>query len=309
MKKILVTGATGQLGSELVPYLRNIYGVDNVIASDINTPCDVVCDVLDLQRFESLVRDNEVDTLIHLAALLSAKAESHYLSAWHLNMQGLINGLELAKKYQLQFFSPSSIGAFGQSPAMNTPQHTIMRPSSIYGITKVAGELLCDYYHEKFGVDTRSVRFPGLISSVTLPGGGTTDYAVEIFYEAIKHQKYTCPLRKDTRLDMMYMEDALRLIVDLMEADGNQLTIRNAYNVSSMAFTPDELAESIKEYIPEFTIEYEVDELRQSIADSWPDQMDVSLAKADFNFTIQYDLKAMTEKMLEDLKKNQKTTF
>ncbi len=307
MKKILVTGASGQIGSELVSYLRERYGQNQVIATDINlnqctSPCEVL-DVLNVEQFETIIKHYEVDTLIHLAAVLSAKAEDNIQFAWKLNMEGLLNGLELAKKYRLSFFSPSSIGAFGDSPVNDTPQHTIMRPSSIYGITKVAGELLCDYYYKHFNVDTRSLRFPGLISSLTLPGGGTTDYAVEVFYSALKDKQYCCPLREDTMLDMMYMDDALKAIVDLMECNPSKLTLRNAYNVSAMSFTPKQLMNEIQKHIPEFTMTYEIDPTKQQIADSWPNFMDVSIAQQDFNFACEYNLEKMTKKMLEDLAK------
>lgn len=309
MKRILVTGAKGQIGSELVPFLREEYGTENVIATDIKAdeslgqPYEKL-DVLDRARFMELAKSYEVDTIIHLAAVLSFKAEQNPVAAFNINMIGLLNSLEVAKECHCQHFSPSSIGAFGpSSPAIDTPQVTIQRPNTIYGITKVTGELLGDYYFEKFGVDTRSIRFPGLISYKTEPGGGTTDYAVAIYFDAINKKEYTSYLKEDTRLDMMYLPDALHAIVDLMEADGDQLKHRNAYNISSMSVTPKDFEKSIQKYIPEFKVQYDVDPLRQEIADSWPDKMDIHCAQEEFNFLSFYDLDAMTKDMLEHIKK------
>lgn len=309
MKRILVTGANGQIGSELVEFLRESYGIENVIATDISETSKTegiyeVLDVMDFDKFLDIAKKYNVDAIIHLAALLSFKAEQQPILAFDLNIGGLLNSLEVAKEIKAQHFSPSSIGAFGpSSPMVDTPQITIQRPTTMYGITKVTGELLMDYYFNKFGVDTRSVRFPGLISHKTLPGGGTTDYAVACYYDALKDNQSICYLKEDTRLDMMYMPDALNAIVDLMEADSEDLIHRNAYNISSMSVTPKEFEASIKKIIPEFKMIYEVDPLRQSIADSWPDKMDIHWAQEEFNFLTFYDLDAMTKDMLENLKK------
>lgn len=310
MKKIFVTGALGQIGSELVMKLRDIYGYDNVIASDIRkTDSDVVhsgpfemVDVTDSKAIFDIAKKYEVDTIMHLAALLSATAEKKPLLAWNLNMGGLINALEVARELKCQFFTPSSIGAFGPTtPKNNTPQDTIQRPTTMYGVNKVAGELLCDYYYEKFGVDTRGVRFPGLISYVAPPGGGTTDYAVEIYYEAIKNGKYTSYIAPDTYMDMMYMPDALKAIITLMEADSSRLKHRNAFNITAMSFEPEELAATIRKHIPDFTIDYDVDPVRQAIAESWPNFIDATAAKEEWGFEADYDLVKMTKDMLEKL--------
>lgn len=309
MKRILVTGANGQIGSELVLLLREHYGDDNVIATDIsetskNDGLYEKLDVMDYDRFLELAKKYEVDSIIHLAALLSYKAEQNPVAAFDLNIGGLLNSLEVAKELKAQHFSPSSIGAFGpSSPLVDTPQVTIQRPTTMYGITKVTGELLGDYYHQKFGVDTRSIRFPGLISYKTAPGGGTTDYGVAVYFDAIKDKKSVCYLKPDTKLDMMYMPDALNAIIDLMEANGDDLIHRNAYNISAMSVTPKDFEESIKKIIPEFEIIYEVDPVRQAIADSWPDKMDIHWAQEEFNFIYFYDMDAMTKDMLENLKK------
>src|SRR5699024_692839 len=289
MKKILVTGALGQIGSELVVMLRELYGATNVIATDIRKKddCDdgpfAIVDVMDGERLFSVAKDYGVDTIIHLAALLSAKAESEPQKAWNLNMGGLINALEVARELDLKFFTPSSIGSFGPTtPKDGTPQDVIQRPTTLYGINKVAGELLCDYYHERFGLDTRGLRFPGLISHVTKPGGGTTDYAAEIYYAAVKHQSYTSYIAENTYMDMMYMPDALKAIVDLMEADPDKLKHRNAFNISAISAAPKDFAAAIREYIPEFTINYEVDPVRQRIAESWPNSIDTSAATEEW---------------------------
>lgn len=308
MKKILITGAFGQIGSELKVYLRTLYGNENVISSNYEPMVDTgpfeLIDVTDYQSIEDAVVKHKVDTIIHLAALLSAVGEETPALAWKINMNGLFNVLEVARKYNCQVFHPSSIGAFGEStPKDNVPQISIQRPSTIYGVSKVAGELLCDYYVKRFNVDARGVRFPGLISYVALPGGGTTDYAVDIFYEALKHQSYTCYLREDTQLDMMYMPDALKAIVDLMEAPFENLHHYNAYNVSAMSITPKELALAIQDVIPSFTIEYQIDPIRQRIADSWPNSIDCSEAINDWNFHPTYNLQAITKDMLHQLAK------
>ena len=262
MKKILVTGALGQIGTELVLKLREIYGTDQVIASgrrrhEDNIACTTgpfeVLDVSDKARWNEVYEKHQPDTLIHMAALLSAVAEERPSQAWEINMGGLVNALELAREHNLQFFTPSSIGAFGpNTPKNNTPQDTIQRPNTMYGVTKVSGELLCDYYYTKFGVDTRGVRFPGLISNVALPGGGTTDYAVDIYYEALKNKSYTSFIAEGTHMDMMYMPDAVDAIIQLMEADPDKLIHRNAFNVSAMSFAPEDIAAEIKKHIPEF---------------------------------------------------------
>ncbi|MGV2938963.1 L-threonine 3-dehydrogenase [Mesobacillus sp. LC4] len=311
MKKILITGALGQIGSELTVKLRDIYGQDNVIATDIrktdseaavNGPFEIL-DVMDANKMVELSKKYEVDTIMHMAALLSATAETKPVFAWNLNMGGLMNALETARELDLQFFTPSSIGAFGpNTPKDNTPQDTIQRPTTMYGVNKVAGELLADYYFHRFGVDTRGVRFPGLISYVTPPGGGTTDYAVEIYYEAIKNGKYSSYIDKGTYMDMMYMPDALGAIIDLMEADSSKLIHRNAFNVTAMSFDPEELTAEIKKHIPGFEISYNVDPVRQAIADSWPNSIDASAATEEWGFKAKYDLSSMTADMLEKLK-------
>ena len=312
MKKILITGSLGQIGSELVEYMRGIYGSENVIASDIRRPENhpVVLggpfeelDVLNSERFLEIAKNYGVDTIIHLAALLSAVAEAKPALAWQINMGGLFNALEVARELNCKFFTPSSIGAFGDStPKDNTPQDTIQRPGTMYGVTKVSGELLCDYYYKKFGVDTRGVRFPGLISYVAPPGGGTTDYAVDIYYKALTEGSYTSYIGEGTYMDMMYMPDALKAIVELMEADPSKLKHRNAFNITAMSFEPSQLAAAIKKYIPEFTINYEVDPVRQAIADSWPNSIDSSAAQEEWGFKAEYDLDAMTKDMLDKLR-------
>ena len=312
MKKILVTGALGQIGTELVMKMREIYGNDNVVATDLRKPegNNVVesgpfelLDVTDGVRMKEIAKEYEVDTLIHLAALLSATAEAKPMLAWNINMGGLVNALETAKEFNCKFFTPSSIGAFGPStPKKNTPQDTIQRPTTMYGVNKVSGELLCDYYFHKFGVDTRGVRFPGLISYVAPPGGGTTDYAVDIFYEALKNKKYTSYIAEGTHMDMMYMSDAVQAIIDLMEADASKLKHRNAFNITAMSFEPSEIAAEIKKHIPEFEMDYDVDPMRQGIADTWPDSIDPTAAKEEWGFKAEFDLAKMTADMLEKLK-------
>ncbi|QQZ09276.1 L-threonine 3-dehydrogenase [Heyndrickxia vini] len=312
MKKILVTGSLGQIGSELVTKMRSIYGTDHVIATDIrDNGSEVVnagpfelLDVTDATKMYELAKKYEVDTIIHLAALLSATAEKKPLLAWNLNMGGLVNALETARELKCQFFTPSSIGAFGPStPKDNTPQDTIQRPTTMYGVNKVSGELLCDYYFTKFGVDTRGVRFPGLISYVAEPGGGTTDYAVEIYYEAIKNKQFTSYIDKGTYMDMMYMPDALNAIINLMEADSSKLNHRNAFNITAMSFDPEEIAAEIKKHIPEFDMSYAVDPARQAIANSWPNSIDATAAKEEWGFKAEYNLEKMTVDMLEKLKR------
>lgn len=311
MKKILVTGAVGQIGSELTMELRKRYGNENVVAGFHRTkpgetlknsgPCEMV-DCTNIEQIKEVVKKYNIDTIYHLAAILSAVAEAKPNLAWNVNINCLYNVLEVAREYGCAVFTPSSIGAFGEStPLDNTPQDTIQRPSTMYGVTKVAGELLCDYYYKRFGVDTRGVRYPGIISNETLPGGGTTDYAVEIYYEAIKNKKYTCNLGKGTYLDMMYMPDAIKAAIDLMEADPAKLKHRNAFNVTAMSFDPEKIAASIKKVIPEFVLEYNVDPVRQAIANSWPNSMDDSAAREEWGWKPEYDLEAMTKDMLEVL--------
>lgn len=313
MKKILVTGALGQIGSELVMHMRNIYGNDNVVATDIRRlegnpvvesgPFEIL-DVMKPEGMASVAKKYKVDTIIHLAALLSAVAEAKPVLAWHINMGGLFNALEVARDLECSFFTPSSIGAFGPTtPKDETPQDTIQRPQTMYGVTKVSGELLCDYYYKRFGVDTRGVRFPGLISYVTPPGGGTTDYAVDIYYEAIKNKKYTSFIKEGTYMDMMYMPDALNAITTLLEADPSKLMHRNAFNITAMSFEPSQIAAEIKKHIPEFEMDYSVDPVRQAIADSWPNSLDDSAAKAEWGFKAKYDLASMTTDMLDKLRK------
>jgi nucleoside-diphosphate-sugar epimerase len=312
MQRILVTGALGQIGSELVPALRERYGADNVVASDIKVlrlgqvgsegPSEVV-DCTRLRELQDVVRRYRVDTIFHLAALLSAVAEEKPHVAWDVNMGGLYRVLEVARQRGCAVFFPSSIGAFGPgTPKQGTPQDTIQRPNTMYGVTKVSGELLCDYYHERFGVDTRGVRYPGLISYVAPPGGGTTDYAVDIFYSAIRHRRYTCFLKPRTCLDMMYMPDAIAAAMGVMEADATQLKHRNAFNVTAMNFTPEQLAAEIRKHVPEFEIDFEVDPVRQSIADSWPDSVDDGAARSEWGWSPSYDLESMTRDMLEKLR-------
>ncbi|MCM3610270.1 L-threonine 3-dehydrogenase [Planococcus sp. MERTA32b] len=308
MKRIMITGALGQIGSELTGKLRGIYGAENVLATDIRPSDDTsgpfeILDVTDAQKMYDLAKDFGADTMMHMAALLSATAEEKPLLAWNLNMGGLVNALEASRELGMQFFTPSSIGAFGPStPKMDTPQDTLQRPTTMYGVNKVAGELLCDYYHQKFGVDTRGVRFPGLISYVAQPGGGTTDYAVDIYYKALEQGSYTSYIDKGTYMDMMYMPDALQAIVDLMEADPAKLEHRNAFNVTAMSFEPEKIAASIRKHLPDFKMNYDVDPVRQAIADSWPDSIDASAAKKEWGFKTAYDLDAMTADMLDKLK-------
>lgn len=311
MKRILVTGAAGQIGSELVPALRKRYGHENVIAAGHKTQPDkelleggVFCclDVRDSGHIEKIVKEYGIDTVFHLAALLSAAAEKDPQLAWDVNINGLRNILEAARKFNLSVFFPSSIGAFGPStPAENTPQDTIQRPATMYGITKLAGELLCDYYFRRYGVDTRGLRFPGLISYKTPPRGGTTDYAVEMFYAAVRGKRYECFLKQETRLDMMYMPDAVRAVIQLMEADPSKLIHRNAFNVTAMSLAPEDLYDEIKKHIPDFAMTYRVDPVRQTIADSWPHRMDDSAARREWGWRPEYDLATMTKEMIEKL--------
>ena len=314
MKKIMITGALGQIGSELITKLRKEYGTENVLATDIRRidspiveegPFEIL-DVTNAEEMHRIAKEFGADTMMHMAALLSATAEAKPLLAWNINMGGLVNALEVAREENMQFFTPSSIGAFGPStPKVNTPQDTLQRPTTMYGVNKVSGELLCDYYFQKFGVDTRGVRFPGLISYETLPGGGTTDYAVDIYYKALEEGTYTSYIDKGTFMDMMYMPDALQAIVDLMEADPTKLIHRNAFNVTAMSFDPEMLAASIRKELPYFTLNYEVDPIRQAIANSWPDSIDATAARDEWGFKAQFDLDAMTRDMLKQLRAKQ----
>jgi len=313
VRKILITGALGQIGSELTTEMRKIYGSDNVVASNrrikegheqliASGPFETV-DVNDPASLAATVDKYKINTIVNLAAILSATGERDPQQCWNVNMNGLYNVLETAKEKNCMVFTPSSIAAFGPStPKDKTPQDTIQRPSTMYGVTKASGELLCDYYFKKFGVDTRGVRFPGLISHKTLPGGGTTDYAVHIYYEALKNKKYTSFIQKGTYMDMMYMPDALSAIIDLIEADPTRLKHRNAFNVTAMSFDPEMLATSIRKFIPEFELNYDVDPIRQEIADSWPNSLDDSSAREEWDWNPEYDLNSMTKDMLEKLR-------
>lgn len=306
-----MTGALGQIGSELVPALIRRHGPDSVIASDVRVPhperpsADLNFEHVDcthVREIDHAVRRHDVGTIYHLAALLSAAAEDRPRLAWEVNMGGLYRVLEVARLHGCAVFLPSSIGAFGPgTPRRGTPQDTLQRPNTLYGITKVAAELLCDYYHARFGLDTRGLRLPGLVSHVAPPGGGTTDWAVEIFHHAIRFRRYTCFLRADTRLDMMYMPDAIRAIMELMDADPAHLVHRNAFNLAAMSFTPEELAAEIRKHLPDFEIDYEVDPVRQAIADSWPESVDDRAARREWSWKPEYDLPRMTREMLEQI--------
>ena len=316
MKKILVTGAFGQLGSELTAYLRKLYGGSNVLALDIRSGSDVELresgpffriDCRDGAALSEVVSKHRPDTIFHLAALLSAVAEKDPQKAWDININGLYSVLEAARQTRCAVFTPSSIAAFGpNTPKDYTPQDTIQQPTSMYGLTKVTGELLCNYYHHKYGIDTRGVRYPGIISNVTPPGGGTTDYAVHIFYEAIRNRRYVCFLAGDTYLDMIYMPDAIKAAVDLMEADPARLRHRNAFNVTAMSFCPEDLAAYIRKHIPEFEIEYRIDPVRQALANSWPHNLEDYAARVEWDWKPHYDLDSMTRDMLNTLEERLK---
>lgn len=319
MKNILVIGSAGQIGSELTPELRKRYGNSQVVAGIHKTkpprelfesgPVERV-DVTDKEQLSPVIKKYKIDTIYNLAALLSVVGEANPLEAWHVGMNGLLNVLEVSREYRCAVFTPSSIGAFGLStPLDNTPQDTIQRPQTMYGVTKVAGELLSDYYFKRFGVDTRSVRYPGIISNVTPPGGGTTDYAVEIFYAAVKEKKFTCPISSKTFLDMMYMPDALEAAIQLMEVDPSRLKHRNSFNVTAMSFCPEMIAAEIRRHIPDFEINYKIDPIKQSIAESWPNKMDDSCAREEWNWNPKYDLPMVTKDMLRVIKKKYEGGF
>lgn len=316
MKRILVTGASGQIGTELVAALREGVGADQVTASDIRRPAGgggagdpdpegafLHLDCTDAAAVDGAVAAGGFDTIFHLAAVLSAVGERDPVRTWGVNMDGLRNILEAARRHGCAVFTPSSIAAFGEgAPRDPTPQDTVQRPTSMYGVTKVAGELLCDYYHRKFGVDTRGVRYPGIISWRTAPGGGTTDWAVEIFHAAVGEGHYTCFLEPDTQLDMMYMPDALRAAVEVMAADDSRLEHRNAFNVTAMQLTPRGLAEVIARHVPGFTVSYRVDPVRQAIADSWPRRLDDAAARREWGWAPRFDVEAMVVDMLANLR-------
>lgn len=314
MKNVLIIGATGQIGSELTMKLRREYPEGQIVAGFIkgaepkgvlleSGPAEEV-DITNAQMIADAVEKYNVDTIYNLAALLSAVAEARPQLAWKIGVGGLYNTLEVAREKKCAVFTPSSIGSFGKNtPHVKTPQDTIQRPDTIYGVTKVTGEMLSDYYARRFGVDTRSVRFPGLISYVAPPGGGTTDYAVDIYYSAVKGEKFKCPLKPGTFMDMMYMPDALRAAVEIMEADPTRLVHRNSFNIASMSFDPEIISAKIKEHVPGFEMEYELDPLRQAIADSWPDSLDDTCARQEWDWKPEYDLERMTVDMLDNLRK------
>ena len=310
-KYILIVGACGQIGTELTYALRDTYGNENVIASDIREGSDdlmgsgpfEILDATDSNALEEVIAYYEINEVYLMAAMLSATAEKFPMRAWILNMNSLFNVLNLAKEKKIdKIFWPSSIAVFGlNTPKSDTPQSTIMEPSTVYGISKQSGERWCEYYHHKFGVDVRSVRYPGLISWKTMPGGGTTDYAVEIYHKALLEGKYTCFLKADTSLPMMFMDDAIRATLQIMDVSAEKVKIRSSYNLSAMSFTPTEMAKSIKEHIPHFEISFDPDS-RQAIADSWPSSIDDSSARLDWNWSAEFDLATTTQIMLKNLK-------
>lgn len=308
--KVLITGACGQVGSELTESLRNLYSAEQVIATDIREPNSFISgsgpfqklDVMDEKNLIELIRQHKITHIYHLAALLSASSEQKPMFAWKLNMDSLLNILNVARDNDVKkAFYPSSIAVFGpNTPKMNTPQMCVMDPNTVYGISKLAGERWCEYYFQKYGLDVRGLRYPGLISYKTDPGGGTTDYAIEIFYEAIKHKKFNCFLSENTRLPMLYMSDAIKATINLMEAPSENINIRSAYNLTGFSFTPDELAKELKKHIPDFEITYKPD-FRQKIADSWPQLIDDSSARKEWNWKHDYDMEAMTTDMLKNI--------
>jgi len=312
MEKILVIGCSGQIGSELTLELRRMYGDSNVVATDIRpAPADIlesgpfeILDVLDAGKLQLICEHEKITQVYHLAAILSGNAEKRPMPSWDINMRSLFNVLEISKALKIRkIFWPSSIAVFGPTtPRMNTPQYTIMEPNTVYGISKLAGERWIEYYYQKYGVDTRSLRYPGLISYKTEAGGGTTDYAVEIFYEAIRNGNYECFLSSETALPMMFMPDAIKATIDVMEAEASKLTLRSSYNVAGICFTPHTLANEIKKHISGFEITYKPD-FRQAIADSWPDCIDDSVAQKDWGLTYEYDLPRMTQVMIDEVRK------
>ena len=313
MKNVLVVGSTGQIGSELTMALRQRLGGSHVVAGYI-VGCEpqgelaesgpsAVADVTDGRMIDAVVEKYHIDTIYNLAALLSVVAESKPRLAWRVGIDGLWNILEVAHERGCAVFTPSSIGSFGlETPHDHTPQDTIQRPRTIYGVSKVTTELLSDWFHHKYGVDTRSVRFPGIISYVTPPGGGTTDYAVDIFYSAVRGEKFICPIKEGTRMDMMYMPDALRAAIELMEAPSDRLVHHNGFNVAAMSFGPEMICAEIQKLLPQFQMEYRVDPLKQAIAESWPDIMDDSCARTEWGWQHEYDLPRMTADMIEKLR-------
>lgn len=313
MKRILIVGSTGQIGSELSMKLRSIYGESNVICGYYKPPFpegffesgpSVEIDATDIKQIASAVEKYKIDTIYNLAAILSATAEKNPKLGWDVGLNSLMNCLDVAREKDCAVFTPSSIGAFGpNTPKDKTPQDTVQRPNTVYGITKVMGELLSDYYYTRWGVDTRSVRFPGIISNLTHPGGGTTDYAVEIYYNAVQGEKFICPIKAGTFMDMMYMPDALNAAIQLMEADSSRLIHRNSFNIASMSFDPEMIYAAIKKHIPHFEMEYAIDPLKQSIADSWPNSLDDTCAREEWDWKPEYNLEKMTEDMIRVLSK------
>lgn len=312
MKNILIVGSTGQIGSELSIRLRSIYGESNVICGYYKPPYPegffdwgptVEIDATDINQIAEVVKKYKIDTIYNLAAILSATAEKHPKLGWDVGVGSLMNCLDVAREYNCAVFTPSSIGAFGpNTPKDRTPQDTVQRPNTVYGITKVMGELLSDYYYTRWGVDTRSVRFPGIISNLTLPGGGTTDYAVEIYYKAVKGEEFICPIKPGTYMDMMYMPDALNAAIQIMEADPAKLVHRNSFNIASMSFDPEMIYNEIRKHYPDFKMVYDVDPLKQAIANSWPNSLDDSCAREEWGWKPEYDLQKMTIDMIKVLK-------
>ncbi len=313
MKNILIVGSTGQIGSELSIKLRSIYGDSNVICGYYKPPYPegffdwgptVEIDATDVNQIADAVKKYKIDTIYNLAAILSATAEKNPKLGWDVGVGSLMNCLDVARELKCAVFTPSSIGAFGSTtPRDKTPQDTVQRPNTVYGITKVMGELLSDYYYTRWGVDTRSVRFPGIISNLTLPGGGTTDYAVEIYYKAVKGEDFICPVKAGTFMDMMYMPDALNGAINIMEADPAKLIHRNSFNIASMSFDPEMIYAEIKKHYPDFKMSYDIDPLKQAIADSWPNSLDDTCARQEWDWKPEYDLQKMTEDMINVLQK------
>lgn len=312
MKNILIVGSTGQIGSELSIRLRSIYGVNNVICGYFKPPFPegffdwgptVEIDATNIQQIADVVKKYKIDTIYNLAAILSATAEKYPKLGWDVGIGSLMNCLDVAREYNCAVFTPSSIGAFGLStPKDKTPQDTIQRPNTVYGITKVTGELLSDYYYTRWGVDTRSLRFPGIISNLTQPGGGTTDYAVEIYYKAVAGEEFVCPVKAGTFMDMMYMPDALNAAINIMEANPDKLIHRNSFNIASMSFDPEMIYAAVKKHYPDFKMRYEIDPLKQAIADSWPNSLDDTCAREEWGWKPEYDLEKMSEDMIKVLK-------